>query len=98
MFIPVPDMAKIFFIKQGTVQLHPTLAAALEPRQGASEDLRDWMQSVLNDWGDAENLCAAHTGDLLQPDNTGDSIKSRLQWALFMVSPILWLHDLRYGK
>lgn len=98
MFIPTPDIAQIFFIKQGTVQLHPTLGAALEPRKGASEDFRGWMRSVFDDWGEAENLCTAHTGNLLQVDNTGSSIKSRLKWALVLVSPVLWLHDFRYGK
>lgn len=98
MFIPFPDSARFFFFKQGTVQLHPTLAAALEPRKGASQDFRKWMNSVSEEWGDAENLCAAHTGNLLHQDNTGESIKSRLKWALLLVAPVLWLHDLRYGK
>lgn len=98
MFIPFPDVAKYFFLKQGTVQLHPTLAAALEPRKGAAEDFRKWMDSVFDEWKDVENLCAAHTGSLLSQDNTGESIQARLKWALFLVSPILWLHDLRYGK
>lgn len=98
MFIPFPASAKYFFIKQGTVQLHPTLAAALEPRNGASEDFRKWMRSVFDDWGDAENLCAAHTGSLLFQENTGDNIQARLKWAMFLVSPVLWFHELRYGR
>ena len=58
MFIPLPTVAIVCFARDGTVQLHPTLAAALQPRKGASTDFGDWMHEVFADWKDAKNLCA----------------------------------------
>lgn len=96
MFIPLP--AVFCFAQEGTVQLHPTLGSALQPRKGASTDFEGWMKSVFTDWKDAKNLCTAHTGALLAEKNTGGSILKRLQWALTYSRATLWFHSLRYGK
>lgn len=98
MFIPLPAIAIVCFAREGTVQLHPTLGSALQRRAGATTDFTDWMQGVFTDWKDAKNLCAAHTGALLDEHNKGSTILSRLEWALGYSRATLWFHTLRYGK
>jgi hypothetical protein len=44
------------------------------------------------------NICTAHLGDLLAKDNTGDSIKSRMEAALTVAQPVLLAHELFWGK
>jgi hypothetical protein len=97
-FYPLPSAAIILCARQGTVQLHPTLGLALQPRHGAVTDFRSWMDGVCTDWAGAQNLVAAHTCMLLEKENSGGSIQSRLKWALAYANPILWFHSLRYGK
>lgn len=58
MFYPLPTIAMVCLAHEGTVQLHPTLAAALQPRKGATTDFQDWMHAIFADWKDAKNLCA----------------------------------------
>jgi len=81
-----------------TVSLHPTLAKALEKRAGAASDFRDWAAGLIEDWKDAENLCAAHTATLLGRENRGDSLHDRLRAALDKVAPVLRRHEERYGQ
>jgi hypothetical protein len=97
MFIPTPKAAEVLTFKQGTIQLHPTLAGALQQRKGASADLRKWVTALANDWP-MTNFCAAHLGSLLGKDNTGQSIKKRIEFALSVAEPALIAHDIRYGK
>jgi hypothetical protein len=97
MFIPTPKVAEILTLKQGTVQLHPTLAGALERKAGASDDFRAWVKQLITDW-DAANLLAAHSGALLAVENTGQSIRDRISFALTLAEPVLVAHDLIYGK
>ncbi len=79
------------------IAFHPTLAMALEKRSGAAADFRTWAEEIIDDWGDAENLCTAHTATLLGRDNHGRSIKDRLSAALKKVSGKLRSHQRRYG-
>jgi hypothetical protein len=80
-----------------SVSFHPTLAKVLERRAGAVADFRHWANTLIEDWGDAENLCAAHTAALLAQDNNGDSIRVRLQKALHKVEKVLAAHESKYG-
>ena len=48
-----------------SVGFHPTLPMALEKRPGAAADFREWAGQLIAEWGEAQNLCAAHTGALL---------------------------------
>jgi hypothetical protein len=97
MFYPTPKVAQIFGFKEGTVQLHPTLVGALKRRRGASQDFRAWVRKFVAEW-EMTNLCAAHLGVLLGKDNTGASLKSRVESALFVAEPVLIAHDLFYGR
>ena len=60
----------------------------------SSEDLIKKELTEL--WGDAENLCAAHTTPLLKENNKGASIKIRMQKALRNVKLILLAHKRWY--
>lgn len=96
-YVPVPHVASVIGIKEGVVTLHPTLPAALERRAGACEDFRDWLNGVASKW-DVENLCAAHSGNLLVKDNTGKRIPGRMTDALWLAEPVLLAHEAIYGK
>jgi hypothetical protein len=96
MYIQLPRLLHLVGAKD-SLGFHPTLSKALEKRAGAVADFRAWAESLIDDWRDAENLCAAHTGPLLANDNTGASIHDRLQKALRKSESKLRLHERRYG-
>lgn len=76
---------------------HPTLAKALEQRAGAVQAFREWATEFIEGWGDAENICAAHTAPLLARNYAGPSIAARLRKALKRCEPKLRVHERRYG-
>eukprot|EP00005_Dracoamoeba_jomungandri_P005415 CAMPEP_0174258630 /NCGR_PEP_ID=MMETSP0439-20130205/7589_1 /TAXON_ID=0 /ORGANISM="Stereomyxa ramosa, Strain Chinc5" /LENGTH=299 /DNA_ID=CAMNT_0015342205 /DNA_START=19 /DNA_END=918 /DNA_ORIENTATION=- len=78
------------------VSFHKGLLTALQNRSGASEDFRDWANSISSNWADAQNLCAAHLTYLLAVDNDGPSLHDRLVKSLAGVEWILKLHDKLY--
>ena len=97
MFVPTPKQAEIFSFREGTVQFHPTLFGALEPRRGAAEDFRVWARRLGSE-ASFVNLCTAHLGTLLERENTGDSMPRRIEAALAVVEPVLLGHELIYGR
>jgi hypothetical protein len=76
---------------------HPTLSKALEKREEAAAEFQEWAAKLIDLWGDAENLCAAHNSALIRGQNQGDSIKVRLEKALDKVNGTLLSHEKRYG-
>jgi hypothetical protein len=78
-------------------RLHPTLAKALERRPGAARELRTWTQEIADRWGDAENLCTAHTATLTAGENTGASIRDRILTALQKAEKTLAAHERAHG-
>jgi hypothetical protein len=96
MYLRLPALLRMFGLAN-RVGFHPTLAKALERRQGAAEDFRAWARELIAGWAEAENLCAAHTAALLAPDNDGAPIAERLQAALDKVEPTLAAHERKYG-
>ncbi len=77
------------------VQFHPTLAFALEKREGASNEFTLWADDINGAWGaGALNLCAAHSGALVtkEPGVVG----KKMRRALSLVKPVLSIHKLRY--
>lgn len=96
-FIPTPKVAEFVGIKEGAVTLHPTLPAALEGRAGAAEDFREWLRDLASTW-DVKNLCAAHSGNLLEVVNTGEGITVRMVAAMTLAEPVLCAHEGIYGK
>ena len=75
------------------VRFHPTLRQALEKSAHAAADFRNWAQQLIDDWGDATNLCAAHT-DVLLGD---DALRLRLEKALAKTRIALKAHERKFG-
>jgi hypothetical protein len=78
-------------------RFHPTLQKALEPREKAAQDFRQWAERLNTDWGDARNLCTAHLATLSATNNKGSSVKERLSEALSNVENTLRNHEQKYG-
>jgi len=95
MYVVLPALLRLFGLSNA-VSFHPTLAKALQKRPGAAREFRDWARGLIEDWRDAENLCAAHTAALLAKDNSGDSIHDRLLRALEKVEGTLRSHERKY--
>lgn len=96
MYLRGPGVARMFGLGD-SVSFHPTLAKALEPRAGAAQDFRDWARGMIDAWGEAENLCAAHTATLLGEENDGAPLKERMLAALEKVEKTLAAHERRFG-
>jgi hypothetical protein len=96
MYLRLPQVARWFGLGD-SVGFHPTLARALEQRAGAAQDFRTWARELLDHWGAAENLCAAHTAALLATENRGASIGERIASALDRVESTLANHERKYG-
>lgn len=79
------------------VRFHMTLGQALERRAGAADDFQQWAETVIADWGQARNLCAAHTANLTAAGNRGASIAARMQSALGKVQGTLRRHRRKFG-
>ena len=96
MYLRLPLLMRMFGMKNA-VSFHPTLAKALEKRGGAARDFRDWAQKLIRSWGDAENICAAHTATLTKQKAGRFTIRTRLEKALEKVEPTLEAHEQKYG-
>lgn len=46
----------------GRVDFHPTLAKALDAREGAADEFREWAIDLGVDWAEARRIAAAHDG------------------------------------
>lgn len=96
MYIRWPRLLGPFGLKD-EVSFHPTLAKALERRAEAAQDFRTWARDLIERWGAARNLCAAHTAALLDAENRGAPLRDRLLRALERVEPTLARHESRFG-
>lgn len=88
MFVRLPLPMRVLGFRD-ILLFHPTLRQALEKRKGAGQDFRDWAKELAEGWGDAENLCAAHTTALTAAENYGGSLRERILAALDRVSATL---------
>jgi hypothetical protein len=77
------------------IQLHPTLAAALERRAGAAADFRAWGREVVERAKTVENLCAAHTS-VMRASEPG-KIASAMEAALAKAEGTLSRHEREHG-
>ena len=96
MYVRLPKLLRAIGPKE-PVAFHMTLGQALERRAGASADFRRWARSLGERWGDAENLCAAHTATLLGSKNHGDAIAQRIATALGKAEKTLAAHEKKHG-
>ena len=95
-YLRLPKLARMLGMGD-SVSFHPTLAKALERRAGASSDFSDWAGELIENWGEAQNLCAAHTASLLDTENGGEPIRKRLEQALRRVEKTLQAHEQKHG-
>ena len=96
MYISLPRLLGLVGLRD-RVSFHPTLAMALEKREGAAAEFREWVQELTDNWGEAVSLCAAHSGTLLTETKRGASIRDRICKARGRCEPLLRTHELRYG-
>lgn len=96
MYLALPRLLRLLG-PGDSVGFHPTLSMALEKRAGAAAEFREWAETLIDEWGDARNLCAAHSGALLAASNRGASIQDRLRKALRRCELRLRGHQRRYG-
>lgn len=96
MYFRLPKLMRWFGLADA-LRFHPTLARALEKRAGAAGDFRAWAQELIERWGAAENLCAAHAATLTAGENRGASIPARMIKALAGTDATLRAHQRKYG-
>lgn len=79
------------------VRFHMTLPQALHRRAGAADAFEQWAQRLADDWGTANNLCAAHLANVTASNNRGATIAERIRLALAKVQGTLRRHRRKYG-
>ena len=84
-------------LKRPEISFHMTLSQTLEKRAGAVKDFRAWVTRLAEQWGDAENICAAHSATLLGSENQSISIANRILTALQKVEKMLQAHERKFG-
>ena len=95
MYLQLPGL--LGQIMKPEVTFHMTLPKTLESRTGAVKDFRAWATGLAEQWGDAENLCAAYSAILLGSENQSLSISSRILTALQKVEETLLQHEKKFG-
>lgn len=92
----LPKVARVIGQTDSTT-FQPTLPFALEKRAGAAQDFRRWGEELAERWGEAQNLCTAHTAALLAGKNDGASIRDRILEALDKTRRTLRRHERKHG-
>ncbi len=95
MYLQLPGL--LGKIIEPEITFHMTLPQTLEKRAGAAKDFRVWATRLADQWGDAENLCAAHSAILLGSESQSISIANRILTALQKVEKTLLLHEKKFG-
>ncbi len=96
MYVKLPRAAGMIGV-QNPLVFHPTLAMALLRQPGAARAFREWALTLADNWSGALNLCAAHTGNLLEQGDDSESIAHRIEQALHKVERLLDRHERKYG-
>lgn len=79
------------------ISFHPTLPKVLEARPGAAAEFRSWADTLINTWGAADRLCAAHDAVLDAEDLGADEFAPLMRDALARVEPDLAAHEAQHG-
>lgn len=79
------------------ISFHPTLGQALEKREGAAAEFRQWADELTDNWSSAVNLCAAHTAAFTENRLRGASMGDLLAIAVENVEPTLVSHERKFG-
>lgn len=96
MYLRLPRLLGLVGLSQ-RLSFHPTLAMALEKREGAAAEFREWAMELADAWGEADNLCAAHSANLQAESKRGPAIGERIRKAAGRCEAILRKHERRYG-
>jgi len=92
-----PPLLTRVILPSRLVSFHPTLRQALEKRARASTDFLAWAERLIEDWGDATTLCAAHNDVLTVTMLKGETLRVRLAKALTKVKTALKAHERKFG-
>ena len=95
MYLKFPSIIGV--LKKPEVSFHMTLPQTLKKRAGAAQDFRHWATQLIKQWGDAENLCAAHSSTLLGSKHSSPSVADRIASALKKVEKTLQAHEKKFG-
>lgn len=96
MYLPLPG--PLGRVVRPRVTFHITLSKTLQKRPGAAQEFRAWAERLVEQWRDAEHLCAAHSATLSTDANAGPSIAEQITAALEKVDKkVLQRHEAKYG-
>ncbi|MGJ8669837.1 MAG: hypothetical protein ACSHXK_10145 [Oceanococcus sp.] len=95
MYLPLPG--PLGKIKTPEIKFHLTLSRTLQKRAGAAQEFRDWAQQLAQQWADAENLCAAHSANLLGQQHPSASVSGQILRALQKVEKALHRHEKKFN-
>ncbi len=95
MYVQLPwPMGKVV---KPEVTFHMTLPQTLQKRAGAANEFRQWAAGLAEQWGDAVNLCAAHSATLVGCGTSSASMSDRIMTALRKVGKTLQRHEKKFG-
>jgi len=94
MYLPLPGL--LGKLKKTELTFHITLSKTLEKRAGAAMEFRSWAEQLADKWGNAENLCAAHSAALLSDENQSVSLANKILAALHKVEKTLQMHKKKF--
>ncbi|KAA8495932.1 hypothetical protein FVE85_2087 [Porphyridium purpureum] len=97
-FHSVPRLIKwTGLLEEGKLDVHAMYAKALEPRAGAGADFLRWLESLPQRF-DVQNVCTAHTGNLLASENKGASFADRISAIKAEIAPKLGRIDATFAE
>lgn len=96
MYIKLPRLLGMLG-KGDLLSFHPTLSMALEKREGAAAEFREWAETLIEDWESTRNLCAAHSAPLIADSHNGAPVPIQIRAALKRCVSRLRAHEKRYG-
>jgi hypothetical protein len=83
-------------LKRDVLHFHPGLGGALRRERGAADDFRTWARELIERAATLQNLCAAHTSNLLARKNEGLPIAERIEHALRAAERALRTHERKH--
>ena len=96
MYLEMPLLVTLF--KPPQITFHITLAKALQPRAGAADEFRKWVQQIAVLWSQTENFCAAHSAVIKGSDDKPLSFTGKILNALKNIEGTLEKHARKYDQ
>lgn len=95
MYLKLPGL--LGKVMKPAITFHMTLPKTLEKRAGAAREFRAWANQLAKQWGEAENLCAAHSATLQSTKQPPERIANQILAALNKVEKTLQVHEKKFG-